>query len=405
LSSDVFDGYAVEIRYLVLVERGEPPTYKEVTQTFALRDNDPAFAFELPEAHELALERDLDISVTNRSHVEVAKEAVLLARVIRQDRPIELRIANIEPPPVVTPIGLRGRLAWRSDPSRVDGFTGFKVIASVNARDVDSAGASYTPRAAVADITTGNAFDLALPNRELLDEGAVSVEAKYPDGKTAALTSFTQTRSREPVVIEVDPQQGIVVKTDTRVDDVKVEKLKGKVVDLQGKVQVGNKQVIVWAQNAAGAARPVLVAVTDGYGNFSGDRPKERNAGAIATVAGTLNDKVETGLPVKLVELSDGSPSLGLLPRFIYLVVSLPAAGADDEDCACDTSKTPRLPDAEDLVNNSGSYSQDIGLNCVNFTTPNRTLEEFTYTLVVRTTDPDIKGTTLSDIDRRTATS
>jgi len=37
----------------------------------------------------------------------------------------------------------------------------------------------------------------------------------------------------------------------------------------------------------------------------------------------------------------------------------------------------------------------------VNLTTPNRTLEEFVYSLVVRTTDPEIKGTTLADLDRR----
>ena len=40
-------------------------------------------------------------------------------------------------------------------------------------------------------------------------------------------------------------------------------------------------------------------------------------------------------------------------------------------------------------------------MNCVNFTVPNRTLEEFSYTLAVRTSEPDIKGTTLSDLDQR----
>jgi hypothetical protein len=58
-----------------------------------------------------------------------------------------------------------------------------------------------------------------------------------------------------------------------------------------------------------------------------------------------------------------------------------------DEDCAC-TDKTPRLPDADDLISPENKYSQDIGGNCVNFTTPNRSLEEFTFSSIVRTTDP-----------------
>jgi hypothetical protein len=87
----------------------------------------------------------------------------------------------------------------------------------------------------------------------------------------------------------------------------------------------------------------------------------------------------------------------------VFVVVELDDAKASDHDaCGCDdTAAPPRQPDTEDLVRNAAAYSQDIGPNCVNFTTPNRTLEEFVYSLVVRTTDPLIKGTTLSDLERR----
>ena len=95
----------------------------------------------------------------------------------------------------------------------------------------------------------------------------------------------------------------------------------------------------------------------------------------------------------------------GRLPAFVYLVVELaedaPGKDKDKDACHCESGGTPRQPDAEDLVKNAEAYSQDIGPNCVNFTTPNRTLEEFVYSLVVRTTDPEIKGTTLSDLERR----
>jgi hypothetical protein len=400
--NDVFDAYAVQIRYLVFADHNDPPAYRQVLDSFTCRDKDNAFAFELPEVHEIALDTMLEISVLNRSQAEVLKQERLLASLLRSEKPLELRIAQPEPPQVVTPLALKGRLVWRDDPGRQDGFSGFRLIANYKLREQSPAGVTFTPRVAVFDMGDGNGFDIALPNREALDGEPIAVEVKYPGGQRAAFSSFPQDELDEPVEIEVDPQQLIVVKSDTRTKDVQPEKLKGKVVDLQGKVQVGGKQVVIWSQAADGKPRPVFVAVTDGQGNFSGERPKERFTAALATVAGTMNATPEEGLPVDLVELSDGGPATGLLPKFVYLVVSMPAGGEKDKDCGCD-SATPRLPDAEDLVSNPGTYSQDIGLNCVNFTTPNRTLEECTYTLVVRTTDPAIKGTTLSDIDRRTA--
>ena len=67
----------------------------------------------------------------------------------------------------------------------------------------------------------------------------------------------------------------------------------------------------------------------------------------------------------------------------LYVVVAAEPAEGAEGDCGCNDQGAPRLPDQEDLVGNPGAYSQDIGLNCVNFTVPNRTLEEFAYTLAV----------------------
>ena len=64
-----------------------------------------------------------------------------------------------------------------------------------------------------------------------------------------------------------------------------------------------------------------------------------------------------------------------------------------DPSCPECESSTPRLPDSEDLVESEGTYSEDVGGGkCINFTVPNRTLEEHSFYSVVRTTQPTIKG-------------
>src|SRR6185295_14170088 len=61
----------------------------------------------------------------------------------------------------------------------------------------------------------------------------------------------------------------------------------------------------------------------------------------------------------------------------------------------CDSStKAPRLPDYADLLG-SDQYTQDIGGDCVNLSTPNRTLSEFNYQAIVRTSDPVVANYTL----------
>jgi hypothetical protein len=398
---DVFDGYVIEIRYVVEVERGEAPTYRDVTDQWTFRDKDNQFTFTLPEPQELALDKALAISVRNRSGRVVFQSEESAARVIRAERPLELPIDEIEPAPVVTPVNVHGRLEWKDAPEKTDGFEGFKILVTFAAREEDDP--TYVPRLASATLTSGNEFTIALPAKERLQDAPVEVAAKSPDGQVAATATHRVEALRKEVVLTVEPPQPVVVRTDVRADDAQPERLKGKVVDLAGQVAIKHRQVILWGQIPSGV-RPVLVAVTDATGNFAGEWPRETFTRAFGTVAGTRNATPETGLAIDLEvqgEPVEGEASSGTLPKFVYLVVT--AAPDAAVECDCHDGTAPRQPDPEDLVANPDAYSQDIGLNCVNFTTPNRTLEEFVYTLVVRTTDPEIKGTTLADVERRAA--
>ncbi|HEY6173754.1 MAG TPA: hypothetical protein VIX73_04885, partial [Kofleriaceae bacterium] len=69
------------------------------------------------------------------------------------------------------------------------------------------------------------------------------------------------------------------------------------------------------------------------------------------------------------------------------------AAGATAE-VPCDCGETPpRTPEPDDLGRFPDRYSSDVGGRCVDFTVPNRVVDEVLYYKVVRATEPDIEGT------------
>lgn len=175
------------------------------------------------------------------------------------------------------------------------------------------------------------------------------------------------------------------------------KKVRGRVVDKAGKIQIRNCQVILYGTRhapdaeASGAQAPaqqvLAICMTDGQGNFSAPYP----SGAFAAASAIVGIKPDE---IKEVFLDES----GNYPDFVWLILeSLPQDMTQEEhdDCACQ-NPTPMLPDMDELVQNS-AYAQDIGGSCVNFTTPNRALEEYVYKMVVRTSDPD-----LFNLDERT---
>ena len=204
----------------------------------------------------------------------------------------------------------------------------------------------------------------------------------------------------EAVVLTVDAVRPVVL-ADGGAPPAR--RLRGKVVDVAGKVDLRNRQVILWGKRGESELRPIVVETTDSMSNFSAPWPDVVLDSAVATVEGTQHVDPSHGVPIALDfrQNPGGDENGGTLPTFVYVVVVAEPAEGAEADCACEDQSTPRLPDQEDLVGNPGAYSQDIGLDCVNLTVPNRTLEEFSFTLAVRTSEPDIKGTTLSDLDER----
>lgn len=156
-----------------------------------------------------------------------------------------------------------------------------------------------------------------------------------------------------------------------------------------GGVLTGKPGARVYVQISGRAKRtdaitPIASGMTDANGYLSLLVPNQPFDKLVARL-GTGTNTTET----EIARAADGTP-----PDRIILTAS--EAGTSAQDCNCDLMP-PRLPDATELAENTDVYSVDLGAGCEDFTLPNRTLEEFDFYKIVRTTDPDIRGLTLPD--------
>ncbi|MGB0732498.1 MAG: peptidoglycan-binding domain-containing protein, partial [Pontibacterium sp.] len=159
-------------------------------------------------------------------------------------------------------------------------------------------------------------------------------------------------------------------------------KVRGKLVNLEGGQRISGAQVALFGVvQTDQEAMLVSSGRTDQDGNFSIAYPKGKFREAFLVSSLSPDEQVRIQLR------PDAS-----FPDFAYGALS-DAVMPDEEDCGCSGSNdTPRLPDESDFAF-SDTYSQDIGSSCVNFTTPNRALEEFSYYSIVRLTDPTVNLT------------
>lgn len=156
----------------------------------------------------------------------------------------------------------------------------------------------------------------------------------------------------------------------------------GRVIDEMGTGAPTGLIVVIWGVPPGGApasAYPLAVSKTSAGGYVTGLWPADELDRAFIRVGG--------GQPVAIDVTADKRFPL----RWVAVLASLPAQTQHDEDCGCDG--LPRAPEAGDLATNPETFAGDSG-GCVDFTIPNRTLEEVTFHAVVRTTQPELKGTT-----------
>ena len=248
------------------------------------------------------------------------------------------------------------------------------------------------------DVPASGQFVLELPNRREI-RGELELRVIAPDGEILLRQLLPVGQLREQLPLEVQPKQYAAVQHTDDPAFGRPTRLRGRVIDLNGQQQIGNRQVVIWGAQKLDPTerdfRAMFVVQTDATGYFSGPYPLGNYSAAYGSVAA---DERAVSVPIHLNADST-------FPDSVILAIDAPPVvhdhDADDCDCHTKTPEVPRNPDMADLARGDGTYSSDPGQGrCVDFTKPDRTLEEFAYSYVVRTTEPEIKGLTLEEPEK-----
>lgn len=216
--------------------------------------------------------------------------------------------------------------------------------------------------------------------------GPATIRVATGDGTLVHSAEFTLDELGAPLTLRVPPPTTLAI---TPTDDPtrgELVTLTGRVIDAGGAVVAPALPVVLWgiaASSPDDQPQPLVVTHTQQGGYFSGPWVPTPLKSAFGRVSGSDD------IPVPTVD--------GRLPRRVMLVMEAPVPPVVTED---GDDGSPRRPDPVDLTSSPEDYSQDLGRGCINLTTPNRVVEEFLYSTVVRTSEPDVKGLTIGS--RRT---
>jgi len=225
--------------------------------------------------------------------------------------------------------------------------------------------------------------------------GLITVRLKGYDGAVLWQKRYSPSDPKlEDIQIKINAYPAGEITTDSSTGKPKsTKRLRGKVLQHGTTHELNDLTIIIRANTELDENFKIVSAgQTDKSGNFSLDYPFGSYKQARAFVSLMPNDPA-------IVEIVN-KPNETISDDFIYLLISDEAVvspiedneGDKHDDCDCSTpNKAKRLPDQADLID-SDEYTQDIGGSCINLSTPNRTLKEYSYNAIVRVSDPDVSN-------------
>jgi hypothetical protein len=302
--------------------------------------------------------------------------------------------------PEMQPLEIGGTLTVvRSDaaPAAAGDFLNFEISAECAhgvAPEVRRLGFRFGNDVSVADSTA--AFSLT-DGRSVLRNGLadpVRIAVRGLDGAmvwSKELASSNPDLAKLAIKVQVQvPVRLTVAPPPAQIDRSK--RLRGQVVTFKSDCPLKGALVLIQAKtDEASDWRIVGAASTDHAGNFTVAYPYGKFVQARAVVS------LAPGESAPITINSDGGDAT-VSDNFLYLLLNDPQCPptTDDGSCECADSDTGnRLPDHADLIG-SDAYTQDIGGSCVNLSKPNRTINEYAYRAIVRTSDPDVANYTLT---------
>lgn len=246
------------------------------------------------------------------------------------------------------------------------------------------------PRYMQTDAVADGEFVFDLPVDETIT-GISEFIVRSPSGVRLAILEKEKLESLE---IPVDPATPVDLGDATvlTAPAVTLRPLRVGLHDNIDPLRQANRLVLLWGKrhvaeaDAIDSAQPLEILLAADQTDSSGHVRLEVPVMALTDPQiEVLGDESGTGR-TKLVLTADG-----LLPESVDIPVSLSPveSAATDTDCECDMSTPPRAPDHNDLLASDGVFAQDMnGGRCVKLSVPNRTLEEYSFYSLVRTTDP-----------------
>ena len=218
-------------------------------------------------------------------------------------------------------------------------------------------------------------------------DGLILVRVIGFDGTTLWSRSYEPgSDALENIEIIVDAYLPVRLESVKPGGPATLRRIRGQVLAPERSQSVRGLTVVLQAKETEDALwRVVSAAVTGNSGHFSLKYPKGKFVAAQALVS------VSPDSAVDIYIVDTGVQDETISDSFLYLLIdtkSLP------ESTNCPNGSVSRLPDHADLIG-SNEYSQDLGGQCVNVTSPNRRLREYSYNAIVRISDPDVSNYTL----------
>jgi LysM repeat protein len=257
---------------------------------------------------------------------------------------------------------------------------------SIEGETEESSEPLWVPAEISADVSEEGIALLSFPDKEDMT-GDICLRVMAPDGEILHSSTVAVEELEEQIEIAVNPKSFFDIERNTDPAFGKPAKTRGRVIDATGRRQIANKQIVLWGSTVENPEeddfQPLVVATTDVSGYFSGSYP----VGQFTDAYGVVGVGDNRPIPIRLENEGD-------FPKSVILVVTI----EEEEDQDICGKIVPRDPDSEDLTTAEGTFSSDLGVGrCVDFNKPNRTLEEFSFYHVMRTTEPQIKGITLEE--------
>jgi len=216
--------------------------------------------------------------------------------------------------------------------------------------------------------------------------GPMEITVRAPSGERLA---FATHPTLSNFSIKVPPREALTVAPETPVTDPALGPLKIR-ISLHDKTEqdrAANQLVSVWGVPAdPTAADPVQNVLGVSYADARGVAVVEIPRAAYQSLEIEVPGHRGANKRFPLKQFDEGLPA-----ESVDLLVDLvPPPARTDDECDCKETAPPRTPGHDELVG-SGVFAADpVAGGCVSLAVPNRTIEEYSFHSLVRTTDPSL---------------